>query len=83
MKFVQSRVYHLLKFSICYWKESGFDFSMYLYVPQIDPVTEAIRYDRGDHNHVFIRATKSFRQRNHPDLDLMHLMLPSLIQPAA
>ena len=34
-------------------EKDGVDFSMYLYVPEIDPITNEVCNDRGDHNHVF------------------------------
>ena len=45
--------------NIEYWKERGADFSTYLYVPEVDSVTEEERHDRGDHNHLFRRMAKS------------------------
>ena len=42
-----------------YWKDRGVDFSLYLYVPEIDPITEEIRHDRSDHDHVLKRIGKS------------------------
>ena len=59
----------VFKSTISYWKERDVDFSMYLYVPEVDPVTKTTRYDRGDHNHIFRRAAKSIRQGYNPDLD--------------
>ena len=47
--------------NIEYWKERGADSSMHLYVPEVDPVTEEERHDRGDHNHFFHRPKPKFR----------------------
>ena len=37
------------------------DFTLYLYNPEVDPVTGVIRHDRGDHNHVLKRIATSTR----------------------
>ena len=42
-----------------YWKDHGIDFSLYMYVPEVDPITQEIRHDRSDHNHVLKRIGKS------------------------
>lgn len=55
--------------SIKYWKEQDIDFSLYLYIPEVDPVTGNIRHDRGDHNHVFRRAGESISKGNNANLD--------------
>lgn len=55
--------------TIEYWKQRGADFSMHLYVPEVDPVTEEERHDRGDHNHLFRRMAKSVREGKDPKLD--------------
>jgi len=52
------------------WKSRGADFSMYLYIPEIDPVTKQVRHNRGDHNHIFRRLGNSIRQGNNESLDL-------------
>ena len=55
--------------TIDYWKERSVDFSTYLYIPEIDPVTGQERHDRGDHNHLFRRAASSIRQGRDPSLN--------------
>lgn len=55
--------------TIKYWQEREVDFATYMYVPEIDPITKSVRYDRGDHNHVFRRAAKAIRQGNNEELD--------------
>lgn len=55
--------------TIEYWKQRGADFSMHLYVPEVHPVTEEERHDRGDHNHLFRRMAKSVREGKDPKLD--------------
>lgn len=48
-------------------KSDGVDFSIYLYVPEIDPTTNEVRHDRG--NHVFKRIATSTRNGNCEELD--------------
>ena len=55
--------------TVDYWKERGVDFSTYLYIPEVDPVTGEERHDRGDHNHLFRYAASSIRQGRDPSLD--------------
>ena len=55
--------------TIDYWRERGVDFSTYLYIPEVDPVTGEERHDRGDHNHLFRRAASSIRQGKDPSLN--------------
>jgi hypothetical protein len=51
------------------YKKVGADFSLYLYIPEIDPVTKDVRHDRGDHNHVYKRIATSTRNGNCEALD--------------
>ena len=46
-----------------------FDFSIYLYVSEIDPITKDVQHDRSDHNHLFRRTAKSIREGNHQGLN--------------
>lgn len=55
--------------TVSYWKEKGADFSTHLYVPEVDPITEEERHDRGDHNHLFRRMAKSVREGKDPKLN--------------
>ena len=55
--------------TIDYWRERRVDFSTYLYIPEVDPVTSEERHDRGDHNHLFQRAASSIRQGKDPSLN--------------
>ena len=41
------------------YKKVGADFSLYLYIPKIDPVTKDVRHD---HNHVYKRIGTSTRR---------------------
>ena len=50
-------------------KSDGVEFSLYLYVPEIDPITNEVRHDRGDQNHVFKRIATSTRNGNCEELD--------------
>lgn len=52
-----------------YWKEKGADFSAYLYIPEVDPVSGEVRHDRGDHNHLLRRIAKSVRKGKDPSLN--------------
>ena len=56
--------------TIAYWKTQGADFSLYLYVPEVDPVTESPRHDRGEHNHILKRIATSTRERRYDELDV-------------
>ena len=42
-------------------KGNGVDFSLYIYVPEVDPITKDERHDRSDHNHLFRQTVKSIR----------------------
>lgn len=42
-----------------YRKNKGVDFSQYLYVPEIDPITGDIHHERSDHNHLLKRIAKA------------------------
>ena len=55
--------------TVQYWKDRGVDFSLYLYVPEIDPITKEIRHDRSDHNHVLKRIGKSTREGHNKGLN--------------
>lgn len=55
--------------SVQYWKERGVDFSLYLYIPEVDPITEEVRHDRSDHNHVLKRIGKSTREGHNTGLN--------------
>ena len=35
---------------------------LYLYTPKKDPITQELRHDRGDHNHILKRIGKSMRE---------------------
>ena len=39
-----------------YWKDQGIDFSLYMYVPEVNPVTGDIHHERADHNHLLKRT---------------------------
>lgn len=43
-------------------KQEGADFSLFLYIPEIDPIMGTPRHDRSDHNHLLRRIAKSVRE---------------------
>ena len=51
-----------------YWKERGVDFSLHVYVPEIDPITGTVHHERSDHNHLLKRMAKHTRDGGNPDL---------------
>ena len=40
---------------VSYWKTHDADFSLYMYVPEMDPITKNVHHERGDHNHILKR----------------------------
>lgn len=64
------------------YQKIGVDFSLYLYIPEIDPITKDVRHDRSDHNHVYKRIATSTRSGNCPSLDYTDLTLSCAIQKA-
>lgn len=42
-------------------QQEGVDFSQHLYVAEVDPVTEQVRHDRADHNHLLKRIAQHVR----------------------
>ena len=54
---------------VVHLKGNGVYFSLYIYVPEVDPITKDVRHDRSDHNHLFRRAVKSIRDGNHQGLN--------------
>ena len=59
----------LFRHAIQELKNDGVDFSLYLYVPELDPTTNEVHHDRGDHNHIFKRIATSTRKGNCKELD--------------
>ncbi len=53
-----------------HWKKNGADFSMHLYVPEIDPIMSQVRHDRGDHNHILKRIATSTREGKYKEIDV-------------
>lgn len=41
-------------------KAQGVDFSTYMYVPEIDPVTNTVHHERADHGHLLKRMACKF-----------------------
>lgn len=60
---------YIFRHTIHELKQTGIDFSAYLYIPEQDPVTKAERHDRGDHNHVLKRIATSTREGKCQELD--------------
>jgi len=46
-------------------KEQGVDFSTYLYIPEVDPITGDVYHERGDHCHILKRIWKHTRKGMH------------------
>ena len=57
------------RYDVQYWKDNGIDFSQYLYVPEIDPITGETHHERADHNHLLKRIAKHTREGNNNDLN--------------
>ena len=55
--------------NIQYWKNKGVDFTRYLYVPVIDPISGDIHHERSDHNPQLKRIAKATREGNNSDLN--------------
>lgn len=43
-------------------KEQGVDFSTYLYIPEVDPITGDVYHEREDHCHILKRIWKHTRE---------------------
>ena len=48
--------------SIKKFKDDGVDFSQYLYVPEVDPITRDVFHEREDHCHILKRIRKHTRE---------------------
>jgi hypothetical protein len=59
----------IFRSTIANLRESGVDFSTFIYTPQIDLVTGDVHHDRSDHNHLFHRAVKSIHGGNNQKLN--------------
>ena len=57
------------RYDVQYWKDNGVDFSQYLYVSEIDPITGETHHERADHNHLLKRIAKHTREGNNNDLN--------------
>ena len=51
-------------------KREGIDFSMYLYIPEIDPSTGDVFHEREDHCHILKRIWKHTREGGPDDMDV-------------
>lgn len=61
-------VTHQFRCDVQYWKDQGVDFSLYMYVPEVDPITGDFHHERADHNHLLKRIAKHTRDGNNSDL---------------
>lgn len=52
------------------FKEEGYNFSCYLYVPEVDPTTGAVFHEREDHCHILKRIWKHTREGGPDFLDV-------------
>lgn len=46
-------------------KEQGVDFSTYLYISEVDPITRDVYHEREDHCHILKRILKHTREGMH------------------
>ena len=44
------------------WKRKGVDFSLYMYIPEVDPTTGKVHHKREDHCHILKRVAKHTRE---------------------
>ncbi|XP_078618099.1 uncharacterized protein LOC144885838 [Branchiostoma floridae x Branchiostoma japonicum] len=51
-------------------KLEGVDFTKYLYIPEVDPITHQEHHDREDHNHILKRIAKHTREGKHEGIDV-------------
>ncbi|KAI8511886.1 hypothetical protein Bbelb_109860 [Branchiostoma belcheri] len=51
-------------------KGEGADFSKYLYVPEVDPITLKEHHEREDHNHIMKRLAKHTRDGGHEEINV-------------
>lgn len=52
------------------FKEEGYDFSSYMYVPEVDPTTGAVFHEQEDHCHILKRIWKHTREGGPDFLDV-------------
>lgn len=52
-----------------YWRGNDADFSLYLYVPEVDAITGDTHHERADHDHLLKRIAKHSRDGNNGDLN--------------
>ncbi|XP_066296437.1 uncharacterized protein [Branchiostoma lanceolatum] len=48
----------------------GVDFTKYLYIPEVDPITNREHHEREDHNHILKRVAKHTRDGGHDDINV-------------
>ena len=59
---------YLYRHMIQGWKIEGIDFSMYMYIPEIDNVTGMEHHERSDHGHLLKRIASHTRELRYPCL---------------
>ena len=52
------------------YKDNGIDFSLYMYVPEVDPTTGDIFHEREDHCHILKRIWKHTREGGPDECDI-------------
>lgn len=52
------------------WKKEGVDFSLYMYIPEVDPTTGKVHHEREDHCHILKRIAKHTREGAYLALNL-------------
>ena len=57
------------RYDVQYWKGREVDCSLYLYFPEVDPISEETHHERADHNHLLKRIAKHTREGNNSDLN--------------
>ena len=57
------------RYDVQYWKGESVDFSLYLYVPKVDPITKETHHERADHNHLLKRIAKHTKDGNNSELN--------------
>ena len=52
------------------WKRKWADFSLYMYIPEVDPTTGKVHHEREDHCHILKRIAKHTREGAYMKLNL-------------
>ena len=57
------------KHAVSKMRQEGVDFTLHLYIPEVDSHTDEERHDRGDHNHIFKRMAQHVRNGGYIDFN--------------